>query len=121
MSWMESKYIGLANVSLHLSWLRMFFKDIGLIQRDPNDLYCNNQGALTVCKNPEYCAHTKHIQQKYHSIHDDVVGKGLAIVWYIPTSEMVVDILTKALSHDKHSKFTATIGLQPRLSGSVRI
>ena len=99
----------------------MFFKDIGLIQRDPNDLYCDNQGALTVCKDLEYHACTKHIQQKYHFVHDDVVGKGLAIVQYIPTSEMVADILTKALLCNKHSKFTTTMGLQPHLSGSVRI
>ena len=121
MSSMESEYIGLANAGMHLSWLHMFFKDIGLIQRDPNDLYCDNQGALTVCKDLEYCACTKHIQRKYHSICDDVIGKGLAIVWYIPTSEMVVDILTKALSHNKHSKFTTAMGLQPHSSGSVRI
>ena len=59
---MESEYIGLANAGMHLSWLRMFFEDIGHAQKKPTVLFCDNQSAITVSKDPEYHARTKHIQ-----------------------------------------------------------
>lgn len=117
MSSMESEYIGLSNAGLHLSWLHMFFKDIG----HPQVVGCNNQSAIIVTKDPEYCTHTRHIQHKFHHIQDNVVGKGLAVIKYVPTSEMVTAIFTKALGCEKHLKFTFAMGLQPHLSGSVKI
>ena len=50
-----------------------------------------------------------------------MVGKGLAVIKYVPTAEMVTDIFTKALGCEKHSKFTFAMGLRPHLSGSVKI
>ncbi|KAF8444490.1 hypothetical protein L210DRAFT_3394822 [Boletus edulis BED1] len=45
----------------------------------------------------------KHVQQKYHFVQDDVVGKGEAVVWYVSTKDMVwADILTKPLTNEPH-------------------
>ena len=117
----ESEYIGLANAGIHLSWLQMFFEDVGHAQEKPTTLFCDNQSAISVSKDLQYHSCTKLIQWKYHYIWDDVVGKKLAIIQYILTVDMVVDIFTKALSWDKHSKFATVMGLQPCSSGSVRI
>ncbi|KAG2353942.1 hypothetical protein BDR07DRAFT_1307561, partial [Suillus spraguei] len=62
---------------------------------------------------------TKHIQRKYHSMYDDLVAKGQAIICYIPTDyDMVADILTKPLIHDNHWKFTKAMGLRLHSSRS---
>ncbi|KAF8547114.1 hypothetical protein OG21DRAFT_1425425, partial [Imleria badia] len=66
---------------------------------------------------------TKHIQCKFHFIRaqvTDLVGKGEAIICYVPTVDMTVDILTKALARKSHWKFIWGIGLQLCLSGSVK-
>ncbi|KAF9223297.1 hypothetical protein BS17DRAFT_705999, partial [Gyrodon lividus] len=63
---------------------------------------------------------SKHIQRKYHFVCDDLVGKGEAIVRYVPTGDMVADILTK-LAKDQHWKFVKAMGLQLHSSGSVSI
>ncbi|KAG2073967.1 hypothetical protein BDR04DRAFT_975172, partial [Suillus decipiens] len=50
--------------------------------------------------------------------HPIAVAKGKAVIHYIPTDDMVADILTKPLIHDKHWKFTKAMSLQLCLSGS---
>ena len=71
-------------------------------------------------KEAQYRSRTKHIQQKYHYLRDDLVAKGEAIVCYVPTENMVADIFMKALPHDKHWKFTKAMGLHLPTSGSVK-
>ncbi|KAI6007518.1 hypothetical protein F5J12DRAFT_689446, partial [Pisolithus orientalis] len=61
---------------------------------------------------------TKHIQQKYHHVQDDLVANKEAAVWYVPTRDMVADIMTKALIHEQHWKFIKAMRLQFCLSGS---
>lgn len=116
----ESEYIGLCNAGQHLAWLRTFFEDISRKQKKPTKLYCDNQAAIILSKDAQFRARTKHIQRKYHFIRDDIVATGQAVVLYVPTDDMVADILTKSLSHDKHWKFTKAMGLRLNTSGSVR-
>jgi transposase InsO family protein len=116
----ESEYIGLANAGQHLAWLRSFFEEIGQPQSDATELRCDNRAAIILSKDPQFRARTKHIQRKYHYIRDGLVATGeCAVVWY-PTDEMVADIFTKALPHDKHVKFSRAMGLRPGSSGGVR-
>ena len=61
-----------------------------------------------------------HITRKYHFVRDDLVAKGQAEVRWVPTDDMVADILTKALPFEKHWKFVRAMGLRLRSSGSVR-
>jgi hypothetical protein len=117
----EAEYIGLSNAGQQLCWLRTFFEDIGYSQEIPTTLFCNNQGAIILTKDPEYRTKTKHIQWKYHYIRDDVVAKGQAIIQYIPTDDMVADIFTKPLSLEKFEKFSHALGLRFRSSGSVKM
>ncbi|KIJ11278.1 hypothetical protein PAXINDRAFT_22542, partial [Paxillus involutus ATCC 200175] len=61
---------------------------------------------------------TKHIQRKYHFVWDDLVGKGEAVIHYVPTDDMAADILTKPLVREQHWKFVRGMGLRMRSSGS---
>lgn len=116
----ESEYIGLCYAGQHLAWLRSFYEDIGHSQKGPSTLMCDNQAAIILTKEAQYRSRTKHIQRKYHYLRDDLVGTGQAIVRYVPTDDMVADIFTKSLPHDKHWKFTKAMGLRLHTSGSVR-
>lgn len=115
----ESEYIGLCNAGQHLAWLRSFFEDIGYGTEKPTDLFCDNQAAIVLTKDAQFRARTKHISRKYHYLRDDIVGKGLANVIFVPTDDNAADIFTKPLPFDKHWKFTRAMGLQLRTSGSV--
>ena len=116
----KSEYIGLSIARQHIQWLRTFFDEIGQSQSSPTELNCDNQAAIILCKDPQFQAWTKHIQCKAHHIQDDLVAKGEAVICYVPTNDMVTDILTKALTHDQHWKFIKAMGLQLCSSGSVK-
>ena len=121
LSTTESEYIGLSNAGQHLAWLRTFFDEIGHPQKGLTQLFCDNQAAIILSRDPQFRARTKHIQQKYHFVRNDLVGKGEAIVCYVPTGNMVADILTKPLVRDLHWKFVKAMGLRLHSSGSDSI
>jgi hypothetical protein len=121
LSTTKSEYIGLSNAGQHLAWLRSFFDEIGHPQKGPTQLFCDNQAAIILSRDPQFRARTKHIQRKYHFVRDDLVGKEEAIFCYVPTRDMVADILTKPLARDQHWKFVKAMGLQLHLSGSDSI
>jgi hypothetical protein len=56
-----------------------------------------DQSAISVLKNPEHHDHMKHLDLHFYWLRD-TVESGLISPSYIPTSEMVADILTKPLS-----------------------
>jgi hypothetical protein len=70
----ESEYIGLSNAGQHLAWLRTFFAELGYERTGPTELFCDNQAAIILCKDPQFRARTKHIKRKYHFIRDDIIA-----------------------------------------------
>ena len=60
-------------------------------------LWCDNQSAGALARNPVFHSKSKHIELNVHYIRDKVLSKELE-VRYIPTEEQVADILTKPLS-----------------------
>src|SRR6201985_2490529 len=105
----------------HLAWLRTVFEELGHPQQLPTDLGNDNMAAIILSKDSQFRARTKHIQRKYHFVRDDLIEKGEAIIRYVPTDDMVADIFTKALPHDKHWKFVTAMGLRLCSSGRVKI
>ena len=73
-------------------------------------IFGDNQGSIKLSKNPQHHNRTKHIDVKYHFIRDNV-QQGLIKLLYIPTNEMVADILTKSLPRDKHEKHMQGMGM----------
>ncbi|KAJ3514873.1 hypothetical protein NMY22_g14604 [Coprinellus aureogranulatus] len=89
-------------------------------QAGPTTLFNDNQGAIALSKDPQYRARTKHIQRKFHFVRDDLVRTGVVRIKYLPTEEMVADIMTKPLAREAHWKFVEAMGLRMRSSGSVK-
>jgi hypothetical protein len=73
-------------------------------------IYCDNNGATALTKNPDQMKKTKHIDIAYHFVRERVEMGELDIV-YKSTDEMVADDLTKALSTDKHQKHLVGMGI----------
>jgi hypothetical protein len=87
---------------------------------NPQIILADNQGAIKLSKNPQHHNRTKHIDVRYHFIRKSCQD-GLIELAYIPTAEMVADILTKSLPRDKHEKHMKGMGMgqwgTPRTSG----
>ena len=64
-----------------------------------------------MAENPEFYQRMKHIDVKHHFIREHV-AKGTVDLWYIASSEMVANGLTKPLSAASHAKFVKQLRLK---------
>lgn len=67
-------------------------------------IYEDNQGTISLAKNPVYRQRCKHIDIKYHFVRS-VVNEGKVFLEYCPTNEMVADVLTKPATKLKLRKY----------------
>ena len=113
LSTTEAEYMALAEATKELKWMRQLLEDLGQgpgKELDPTVLHTDNQGAISLAKNPVSHAKSKHIDIRHHFVRDAVMDK---IIWlqYVPTNEMTADSLTKALSRQKHEKCAIGMGM----------
>src|SRR5204863_5534208 len=96
-------------------WIVQVLKDMGFPRCIGNDPYVvqiegDNQGALALVKNPHLHKQSKHIDVQYHHIQDLKAQKRIAVS-YIPTTDMVVDGMTKPLDQIAFQRFKDLMGM----------
>ena len=72
-------------------------------QSDECTLLCDNQSAISIAHNPVQHDRTKHIDIRYHFVRDHI-GKDFHL-YYVPSEDMVADILTKPVGKNSLDKF----------------
>ena len=103
--------MGLYSATQDAIWLRLLLKDLEYINQSATTLFQDNQGYTALAKNPVYHAMTKHIDIKFHFLHEKVLHDVIALE-YKPAEEIVADGFTKMLPRDKHTKFLMTLNLK---------
>jgi hypothetical protein len=73
-------------------------------------IQCDNQRCIKLSENPVFHDRSKHNETGIHFIRD-CVQKGIVKLQYVPTSEQVADILTKALMKGKFVFFEDKLGV----------
>jgi len=108
----EAEYMAMCEASKEAVYLKRFFKDINFEKSCQNTvvLYCDNQGAQKLVKNPVYHSRTKHIDIRHHYVREIYEKKEIDIK-YIPTNDMVADIFTKPLFKMKHELHITKLGI----------
>ncbi|BES99547.1 Hypothetical protein2 [Nesidiocoris tenuis] len=91
----ESEYYAASSCAAELLYLRNLVLDFTKIDTCPR-LLMDNQSAIFMANNYENSRRAKHIEIKVHFIRD-VIAKGQMKTDYVPSSENIADILTKAL------------------------
>eukprot|EP00253_Pinus_taeda_P015125 PITA_15125 len=103
LSSVEAEYRGAVEASKEALWLRQILSEFGFQQHHPTTLWCDNQSAIQLCKDPVQNQRSKHIELHMHFIrnliHDHVLE-----VQYCSTDDQVADIFTKALTEEKFTK-----------------
>ncbi|KAH9801545.1 retrovirus-related pol polyprotein from transposon RE1 [Citrus sinensis] len=118
----ESEYRALSVASSEISWLQSLFSELNITKLPTPVLWCDNQSAGDLARNPIFHSRSKHIELDVHYIRDKVLNKELE-VRYIPTEEQVADVLTKPLSFPKFSYFRSKLNVISRplnLRGDVK-
>ena len=92
-------------------WLRQILSEFFLHQQHPTTLWCNNQSAIKLCKDPVQHQHMKHIELHIHFIIN-LIHDCVPEVQYYPTNDQVADIFTKALTEAKFTQLRCMLGVQ---------
>ena len=75
--------------------------DVRSTQDGATTIMCDNQRSMLLAKNSIHHSRMKHIDMQYHFIREKLES-GVIELKYCPTEHMVADVLTKALSRDRH-------------------
>lgn len=79
-------------------------------EKEPLEIFADNMGAIALVKDEATTACSKHINVVYHFARD-YVEKGLVIVNYVPSADVVADGLTKPFGRMKHEQFMKLLGV----------
>ena len=74
------------------------------------DVFCDNKSAILLIKSGAKSSKGKHIETNYHYIQD-IVERVEIRVRFIPSSKMVTDPMTKALTLYKFKVHVKNMGL----------
>ena len=115
LSSIEEEYMALSEATQEAVWLKAFMRELG--EETGNDALTiveDNQGAIALAKNPEFHKRNKHIDIRYHFVHEKV-EKIQVVIQYYPTQDMLEDIMTKAITAPKF----ITLRTKPGISVAV--
>ena len=82
-------------------------------------VFCDNQSALKMMKNPTYHARTKHISVQYHFIRELIEAKEL-VFHFVGTNLQCADFLTKGVTREKLELFRFEVGLRTSQHGNIK-
>eukprot|EP00253_Pinus_taeda_P020764 PITA_20764 len=68
LSLAEAEYRGAVEASKEALWLRQILSEFGFEQQHPTTLWCDNQSAIQLCKDPVQHQRSKHIELHMHFI-----------------------------------------------------
>ena len=106
----EAEYVALCQVVKESVWMVEFLEGLGVSIHNAMMINVNNQGAIALARNPVFHNRSKHIDIQYHFTRG-LVRAGKIALNYVPTKEMLVDLLTKPLPRSQHEYLACGIGL----------
>ena len=75
VSWQARQQISVALSSMEEAiWLKMILTDFNCRFQEPIIIYEDNEACIAYTKNPTQYKRTKHIDQKYHFVKDEVLN-----------------------------------------------
>jgi hypothetical protein len=106
----EAEYMALSDCFWQVSWIHTIFNELGMCLC-PIPVYADNQGCIFIGSNPVQEIHTKHIDVKYHYVHECIMEKKI-VLYHVPTEDNTADIFNKNLGHINFKKFRGKLGLE---------
>jgi hypothetical protein len=98
LSTTEAKYMANTQATKEAIWITKLMMVLGYMEeKKMMVIRCDNQGVISLTKNPTHHARTKHIDVQHHFVRERVEN-GEVRFEYCPTEHMVADVLTYALS-----------------------
>ncbi|RDX72974.1 Copia protein, partial [Mucuna pruriens] len=94
-----------------LVWLKIILNDLRIELKGPMKLYCDNKSIINIAHNSVEHDRTKHIEIDRHFIIEKL-EKGLVCMSYVPSTQQLVDFLTKGLNNSTFHDLIIKLGMK---------
>lgn len=107
----EAEYMSLAAADQEAKFIFQLLESMIDASRNmfsPVTLFCDNQGALALAKNPIQHQRSKHIDIRYHYVKSEIQKQLLNLV-YVPSIDNIADIFAKPVPGPRMKTFLTVI------------
>ena len=95
----EAEYMAATEAIKEAIWIKGLTQELGMNSENIN-VFCDNQSALHLMKNPMFHERSKHIDIKLHFIRDVIASKEVQVT-KVHTNENPADMFTKCVTSSK--------------------
>ncbi|XP_022883367.1 uncharacterized protein LOC111400170 [Olea europaea var. sylvestris] len=111
----EVEYVAVSFCVTQVVWLRNLLNKLHFTQREHIEVNVNNKSVIVLAKNPLFHECSKHIDTKYHFVHECIANKVLKIN-FVKSQDQIRDILTKSLELNTFKALRSLLGASPQLN-----
>jgi len=90
----EAECRAMGTMTIELIWIKSFLVALSMFQTELMKLYCDNQAALHIIRNPVFYERTKHIEIDCHFVQERLVIGDLETN-YLHLKQQLAGIFTK--------------------------
>ena len=98
----QAEYMALGMATRQLLWVQKLIEDV------TGHLLCDNESAIKLSKDNSSNKHTRNRECEYY-ITNQALFEGKATLSWIATNHQLADILTKALTPEKHASLAGAV------------
>jgi len=111
----EAKYMALPQACKEAIWVKRFLTELWTTATPYNceasiTIFADIEGSMALAQNPELHSRTKHIGIQHHFVREKVTSQEVTLE-YLPTRDMLADLLTKPLARDKVERLRKDMGV----------
>ena len=106
----EAEFRALALAICEGMWIQRLLRELNVTTEKPVQMFCDNQAAISIAKNPVHHDRTKHIEIDRHFIAEKIDRMTVQLV-YTSTRSQTANILTKALPRPNFEELSSKLGL----------
>jgi hypothetical protein len=111
ISTFEAEMIACSEACRESEWLRMLLEELGLGNKNPIPVFCDNSAVVASVKNPVNHKGSKHFEIR-HLYARELQEKKKISIEYLNTKEMIGDIMTKALPEKQFIYLREKLGVK---------
>ncbi|KAK2973657.1 hypothetical protein RJ640_017029 [Escallonia rubra] len=111
LSTCEAEYVAATSTVCHAILLRSLLKELSFNKDESTQIYVDNKSAIAFAKNSSFHDRSKHIDTRYHFIHESIAKKEVQVK-FVKSEDQVADIFTKPLNREVFDKLRSRLGLR---------
>ena len=120
LSTCEAEYMALATAIQEAKFLRQLLADMQGCDVKSVNIHVDNQGAISLAKNPVYHQRSKHIDIRYHFIRSEV-QEGCISLHYVPSEKNMADLFTKPVSKVRLNLFFFLLNVKENIKCKISL